>query len=132
VAQFPALLITYPTGSETINVVNGGPQIASVYLRQARDARGARVSTASSGTVTFGTGESLIVLTNASTISTLTIALTASPVDGQMNCFYSKAAITTLTMSATQTLADGKSSNGATTQACWVYDRATTTWNRFQ
>ena len=51
VAQSPSLFITSPNGTESIVVKNTGPQITSIYLRQARDASGYAVSTASSGTV---------------------------------------------------------------------------------
>jgi hypothetical protein len=125
------LNIPSPIGTEQINAENTGPQITWVYLSQVRDSVGYRVSAATSGTVTFGSN-SLIMLTDATTITSLTIALTPAPQDGQNNCWFNKSAITTLTMSAsgTQTIADGLTSTSAATRYCWTYDLATTTWNR--
>ena len=134
VAQVPTLFITAPVGTETVNAKNAGPQITSVYLSQIRDSRGFAVSSASSGTVTFAVGQSELALTAASTISSVTLALTAAPQNGQMNCFYSKAAITTLTLSATSpaTINDALTSNTAAGRHCYIYSTSGTVWNRIQ
>lgn len=133
-AQVPGLFIASPNGTEQINVLNTGPQIASVFLRQARDAVGYSKQSPTSGTVTFGTGQSQAQIGGGTTISTLTIALTAAPVDGMLNCFYTKPVVTTLTMSATspQTLNDALTSTSATTRYCYLYSASNTTWDRIQ
>lgn len=133
-AQFPGLFITSPNGSEAINAVNSGPQIASVFLKQVRDAAGYSKASPTSGTQTFASGQSVMQIGGGTTISTLTIALTAAPVDGQVNCFYSKPAITTLTLSATspQTLNDAVTAASATTRYCYLYSASNTSWDRTQ
>ena len=131
----PGLFIASPTGAEQINVVNTGPQIASVLLKQMRDAVGYSVQSPSTGfTLSFGAGQSLMQIGGSSTLATGTINLTASPVDGQKNCFYTKPAVTSLTLSASsgQTLNDAVTSTSATTQYCYLYSLASTTWNRVQ
>jgi hypothetical protein len=134
--SFPGLFITSPIGTEQINVVNGGPSIASVFIRQVRDAAGYTTSTPSTGfTNAFAAGQSQMQIGGASTLATGTITLTALPVDGQMNCFYTKPAITALTLqvgTAGQTLNDAVTAAAATTRYCYLYTLATTTWNRFQ
>lgn len=133
-AQFPGLFIASPNGSESINVVNAGPQITSVFLKQVRDAAGYSKASPTSGTQTFAAGQSQMQIGGSSTITALTIALTAAPVDGQVNCFYSKPAITTLTLSASspQTLNDAVTSASATTRYCYLYSLSNTTWDRIQ
>ena len=130
----PTLSVPSPTGLEQVPCQTTGPQITTCQLRQMRDAAGYVISAATSGTVTFGSGQSQLVLTAGTTISSLAIALTAAPSDGQMNCFYNKSAITTLTMSATspQTLNDALTSTSATTRYCYTYSLAATAWNRLQ
>lgn len=134
VAQIPGLFIASPAGTEQINVLNSGPQIASVFLRQVRDAAGYSKASPTSGTQTFAYGQSQMQIGGGTTISTLTIAFTAAPADGQINCFYSKPAITTLTLSATsgQTINDGVTSASATTRYCYLYSVSNTTWDRIQ
>jgi hypothetical protein len=134
IAQNPGvggINIASPIGTEQVNAENTGPQITWVYLTQIRDSVGYAISAATSGTVTFG-ANSLIVLTDATTISTLTIAFTPAPVDGQQNCWFNQSAISTLTMSATspQTIKNGLTSTSATTRYCWVYQASTGNWNR--
>ena len=90
-----------------------------------------------SGTsVTFGRGQSEMVITGASTITTATINL-APPLfsyDGAKNCFYTKPAISTLTLQATspQTLNDAVTSTSATTRYCYIYSASNNSWNRLQ
>lgn len=133
-AGVPGLYLTSPTGSEQINVLGLGPQIETINVRQVRDSVGYLKSAATSGTVTFGANTSQIQLSDATTISTLTIALTAAPADGQVNCWYNKSAISTLTMTATspQTLNDVLTSTSATTRYCYLYSLSNTTWDRIQ
>jgi hypothetical protein len=133
-AGVPGLYLASPTGSEQINVLGLGPQIETINLRQARDARGYIKSAATSGTIVFGSGTSFVFLSDSSTISTLTLDLTVAPADGQQNCFYGVSAISTLTMTAAsgQTLNNGLTSTSAGTRYCWLYSASNMTWDRTQ
>lgn len=133
-AQVPGLYIVSPNGSEQVNVLNAGPQIATVYLKQARDAAGYSKQSPTSGTLTFAAGGSQMQIGGSSTITALTINLTQAPVDGQINCFYTKPAITTLTLAAAsgQTLNDAVTSTSATTRTCYLYSLSNLSWDRIQ
>lgn len=88
----------------------------------------------SSGTVTFVGNVQDVIITTGTTISALTIALNANPYDGQVNCFYSKPAITTLTLSkaSTQTLNDAVTAATATTRYCYQFSSSNQSWDRSQ
>lgn len=87
-----------------------------------------------SGTLTFVAGQSEMQIGGTSTISTLTIALNPKPYDGQMNCFYTKPIVTTLTLSATspQTLNDAVTATTATTRYCYLFSAGNNSWDRIQ
>ena len=133
-AQVPGLFIAAPVGSEQINVLNGGPQITTILLSQARDAVGFSKQSPTSGTVSFSSYQSQMQIGGGTTISTLTIDLTLLPFNGQVNCFYTKPAITTLTLTAAagQTLNDAVTSASATTRYCYLYSASNTSWDRIQ
>lgn len=137
VAQFPGLFIASPNGSESINVVNSGPQITSVFLKQIRDAAGYSIQSPSTGfSLSFGSGQSVMQIGGASTLAAGTITLTAAPVDGQVNCFYTKPIVTALTLQVAsgsgQTLNDAVTATTATTRYCYLYSLTGTVWNRTQ
>lgn len=89
-----------------------------------------------SGTLTFQRGQSEMQIGGSSTISTLTIVLTPPPYayDGQLNCFYTKPIVTTLTLSATspQTVNDAVTATTAITRYCYIYSASNQQWDRIQ
>jgi hypothetical protein len=111
----------------------------SPYIPLATGTEGYQIvpSASISGTsVTFQRGQSEMVVTGTSTITTATINL-APPLfsyDGLKNCFYTKPAITTLTLQATapQTLNDAVTSTSATTRYCYIFSASNNSWNRLQ
>ncbi len=119
-----------PTGAEVINTY-ANTLLSQVYSTQLRDARGYQKVTGSPTSVTFAYGQSMMQIPNN---TTTTINLAATPVDGQENCFYTKAAISSLTLQATQTIAPGEAitAAAATTRYCYLYSLANTTWTRTQ
>lgn len=108
----------------------------SPYVKAPIGIEGYSKQSPTSGTLTFGRGQSEMQIGGSSTISTLTITLAppAYAYDGQMNCFYSKPAITTLTLQATspQTLNDAVTSTSATTRYCYLFSASNNTWDRQQ
>jgi hypothetical protein len=133
VAQFPALLIASPIGTETINVVNAGPQIVSVYLTQLRDASGyVKLVPTTGQTYTPSSNISVIQATPAGSLSAWTVKTPASPVDGQRLRIFSTAAVSTfaLTASGTQTVDGGVTSLSANVGVEYIYSASNTTWDR--
>jgi hypothetical protein len=124
-----------PTGTEAINTYSN-TLLSQVYSTQLRDAAGySKQSPASGSTLTFAYGQSVMQIGGASTLATLTIKLAAAPVDGQVNCFYTKPAVTALTLSlstVSQTLNDAVTATSATSRYCYLYSLGTTTWDRVQ
>jgi hypothetical protein len=91
--------------------------------------------TATTGnTMTFAKGQSEMVIVSSGTLSAFTINLNQNPPDGQVNCFYNKSAITTLTLSApsTVTLNDALTGTSAATRYCYIFTASSQTWNRMQ
>jgi hypothetical protein len=108
--------------------------VGSPYIPLATGVAGYQKASPTSGTMTFQKGQSEMVIGGSGTITALTIALNPAPYDGQKNCFYTKPAITTLTMSATLptgvTLNDGVASTSATSQYCYLYSASNNAWDR--
>ena len=130
----PGLFITSPIGSEGINVVNAGTQVASIQIRQVRDASGYTViQQASSHTITASNYVSAIAFYGA-TSGTATITTPSAPVDGQRLQIFSTAGIGTLTLTANtgQTVNNGATSLAANGSVESVYSLAAATWYRIQ
>lgn len=133
----PGLFIASPTGSEAINVVNTGPQIASIFLKQARDATGYQKAVPLTAfTLSFGNAQSMLSINPAGTLATGTINLAALPVDGQMACIFSTATQTALTLQvpsgSTATLNNAITAMTANTRYCYQYSASNTSWDRVQ
>lgn len=133
-AQVPGLFITSPTGTEQVVVRNASPQVTNVYLRQMRDARGYSKQSPSTGfSLTFGVGQSEMQIGGSTTLATGTINLSAAPVDGKIECFFTQPAITALTLSGNgHTLNNAVTATAATTRYCYLYSLSNTTWDRVQ
>lgn len=133
--SIPGLFIASPVGTEQINVVNAGPQIATVTLRQIRDASGYQTFVqASTQTVTANAGTSVIQFTGAVAGTSATVNLPVAPVDGQRELIFSQAGITTLTVTPTsgQTIANPPTTLGANGSAEVMYNATTKAWSRIQ
>jgi hypothetical protein len=134
-AQYPGLFLATPTGNETVNIQNVGPQIVSVYLRQVRDAAGYTKTVATTGfSLTFANGQSVMALEPAGTLGTGTITMAANPVDGQNACFFSTQTQSALTLAANtgQTINNAITAMTANTRYCYIYSLSNTTWDRTQ
>lgn len=131
---YPTNNIVSPNGTEAINA--SGPSLLSqVFIDQLRDSVGYSKQSPSTGsTLTFAYGQSQMQIGGSSTIAALTVNLSASPADGQMNCLYTKPAITSLTLSvsAGQTINDAVTAGSATTKYCYLYSASNSTWDRVQ
>lgn len=133
--SIPGLFIASPTGSEQINVVNAGPQITTVLLRQLRDASGYQSQAqATTQTVTVASGTSVIALTGATAATSATINLPVVPVDGQRVLIFSQAGITTLTVTPAtgQTISNAPTTLAANGSAEVLYQLASKVWIRVQ
>jgi hypothetical protein len=115
-----------------MDVIGSGPQITSVYMRQVRDSSGYVVTTDATGAArTFAAGQSELTLSGGA-ITSITVNLTASPVDGQNNCIFTQGGITTLTLAATSpaTINNTVTTMSAATRVCFEYNLANTAWDR--
>ncbi|HEV2674148.1 MAG TPA: hypothetical protein VGV37_06360 [Aliidongia sp.] len=131
----PGLFIASPTGNEQINVINGGPAIATVTLRQIRDASGYQIVTqATSQTVQVANTSSVLDLTGATVATTATVNLPLAPIDGQRIQVFSQAGVTTLTLAAPggQTIVGGATALAANGSVEYIYQLSTTTYFRIQ
>lgn len=138
VQSLGALQLATLTGFEQDTVVSTGALGTYATTGQQRDAAGyLKVSPASGATVNFGTSTqsaSILVISGSGTISTLTIALSPVPVDGQRALIFANQAVSTLTMS----VSTGQTLNAAATSLTqnvaeeWVYSASNSTWDRCQ
>lgn len=87
------------------------------------------VTTTTSGTVTAAdTQQDVCVCHDAGVTLTLTVAFPATPIDGQQFIFCSVGGITTLTLSAVNTIASLLTTMAAGGSGTWLYSRASTKW----
>jgi hypothetical protein len=149
----PTLWLSSPNGQEQIDVTayNPGAQKVDVALASVRDAAGYQKLTPVTGATivmggsvgcspqaaTAGSCVSILQLTPAGTLSTLTIDTPLYPVDGQKMQIFSTQAVTTLTMTASQsqTLNGALTSLSANAGGAWIYSKGTAnnngTWDRY-
>jgi hypothetical protein len=146
----PTLWIAYPNGQEAIDAraYSPGAQVASVAVASLRDARGYFKAVPTTGqtltvggtvgcspvSATAGSCVSILQMTPAGTLTTLTIKTPLYPVDGEVMEIFSTAAISTLTMTAQtgQTLNGALTSLTANTGGAWVYSASNLTWDRYR
>ena len=84
--------------------------------------------------LTFTNTQWSIIAQSSGTIATLTLTASATPGDGQLNCYFNIAATTALTWNANtgQSIANAPTAGVANTRYCMVYVKATNTWQRTQ
>ena len=130
----PMLAIPSPTGNEQIRVVNSGPQIANVTIRQLRDTGGYQlISQAASNIFTVQNNVSMVSLYGP-TAGTATITLPAAPVDGQRIQFFTTAGLTTATFNpnTSQTINSAPTSIAANGSIEFFWNLSSQTWFRIQ
>lgn len=82
---------------------------------------------------TFGNSDSLLVLTNSTTVAQGTVTFASAPSDGAQECLYAQNTVTTLGLSAgasTQTIHNAASTITAAAQICYLYSLSDQTWDR--
>lgn len=131
-AQVPGLFIASPTGEEQINVLNSGPQIATVRLTQIRDASSYQIIQQASTNVITQTNDVGIIAFFGATSGAVTITTESSPVDGQRLQVFSQAGASTLTMvgATGQTFNNAPTSLGALGSVEFIYQASNATWYR--
>lgn len=89
---------------------------------------------ATAQSLTFTNTQWSIIAQSSGTIATLTLTASATPGDGQLNCYFNIAATTALTWNANtgQLIANAPTAGAANTRYCMVYVKATNTWLRTQ
>lgn len=136
-AQVPGLFIASPTGLEQINVLNSGPQIATITLNQARNAQGyTLVATGTTVTTQVANTSSILLATGA--ITTWNVNFPTAPYDGltlKIGCPGGN--VTTLSLTAT--LPTGVTVVGAANTSCtaatptdgaYIYNSSGNIWYR--
>lgn len=133
----PGLFIASPTGTEQINVLNSGAQIATILLNQARNAEGyVLAAAATTVTTTMTNAQAIAIATGA--ITTWNIVLPASPYDGElakMACpggNVGTVAVTATSPSGVTIVGTLPTSCTAAsdTDAAWVYNQSGNIWYR--
>lgn len=91
-----------------------------------------QVSTATSGTITCtDTKQDLVIVHDAASLAvTLTVALPASPTDGQKVSFTTTLGITTLTISSALTIIGTLTTLAAAGFWTFIYENSTNKWFR--
>jgi hypothetical protein len=150
----PTLWLPTMTGQEQVTVTsyNPGAQIVNAAAAQLRDAVGySKLTPVTGATITVGGAlgcspvsatagncVSVLQLTPAGTLSTLTINTPLYPVDGQRMQIFSTQIVSTLTMAASQsqTLNGALTSLSANAGGAWVYSAGSAAnngvWDRIQ
>lgn len=136
IAQVPGLFITNLTGLEQINVLNAGPQIATVTTNTLRNTTGYSVVTTATGTITSPSSVNNMYFTAALT-GGVTVNLPASPPDGQLFSVVNGTGSNftqTITVATTDgsTIANGSTAVNLGTAASeeWQYTLASKIWYR--
>lgn len=116
-------------------IPHGKPSAQSVYSTPALlvAQRGYQVkSPVTAFSYTFGNSDSLIVLTNGTTVAQGTITFSAAPSDGAQQCLYAQNAVTTLGLAGNtgQTVNNAVTTIAAAASVCYVYSLSSLTWNR--
>jgi hypothetical protein len=138
VAQImPGLFVTNLTGSEQVNIVNAGPQIATVLTSTLRNTTGYLISTQTTGTITTLASTNNLILTGAAT--TLTVNPPASPPDGQLFAINNGtgsnfSGTITLTTTDGSTITNGSTAVNLSSAASeeWQYTAASKIWYRLR
>lgn len=134
--SIPQVSVINPT--DLIQVIPlGAPRAQSVYAKPAQitSQMGYYKSIPSSlFTFTFSNSQSLAVFVPSGTLAYGYVTLAPAPSDGAQECFYSKAAITTLYLSANtgQTINDAVTTLAALAKNCYLYSASNMTWDRSQ
>ena len=135
----PGLFITNLTGSEQINVVNAGPQIATVLTSTLRNSTGYQLSAQTSGTLTPAPTVLVNNVIFTAAVTTLTVNLPPTPGDGALfalNNGTSSNFSGTITVATTDgsTIANGSTAVnlGADGSQEWQYTVASKIWYRLR
>lgn len=130
----PQVQIINPT--DLVQVVPGGiPSAQSKYAIPAQITSQMgyqKQSPITAFSYTFGNSQSLIVLTNSTTVAQGTITFAAAPSDGANECLYAQNIVTTLNLVAPtgQTLDNAVTTIGAAAQVCYLFSISNATWDR--
>ena len=136
-----AQTITVPTrpnvgATDLIQIQPGGaPSGTNVYVlpKQITAQYGYYKSSPATGfTYTFGANVTKAIFVMTTTFSTGSVTLTATPNDGQEDCFFTTNIITTLTVAANtgQSIVNNAAAATAAGHQCYLYSLSNATWNR--
>lgn len=139
-AQVPGLFIASPKGTEQINVLNAGAQIATVTLNQIRNAAGIQL-VATGTTVNTTVPNTVAKLLATGAITTWNVTFPLAPYDGEMLEVACPGGTATVAMTATAP--SGVAVVGTAFTACtsggagantaeWSYSIGANTWYRIQ
>lgn len=139
-AQVPGLFIKSPLGTEQINVLNSGAQIATVTLNQIRNAAGIQL-VATGTTVNTTVPNTVAKLLATGAITTWNVTFPTAPYDGEMLEVACPGGAATVAMTATAP--SGVTIVGTAFTACssggagantgeWSYSIGANVWYRIQ
>lgn len=89
-----------------------------------------QVAVPTAGATVTCDGSPVLALNHSSLILTLTVALPASPRDGQQICVGSRSAVTTLTMTHAKTIQSALTAFAALGYGRWVFSSTVDAWVR--
>jgi hypothetical protein len=83
-------------------------------------------------TLAFGNSTTEIVAQSSATIAAVTLTASASPGDGQLNCYMNTQTTSAITWNANtgQTISGAPTAGVANTRACMIYSAAAAAWVR--
>lgn len=136
-AQNAGQFMASPTGAEAVQIYPSNTG-ATVYatVSQLRDSSGYQLASPTTGaTVQVSNNVSVLQLTPAGTLATLTVTFPTVPIDGQRVEIFSTQILTALTLAGSggatvnQTVTTFAAAN---TSVEYLYRAANTSWNRIQ
>lgn len=134
VIPIPGVSIINPT--DLIQVVpRGVPSAQSQYATPAQltsQMGYVKVSPATGFSYTFGNSQSVLVLTNTTTVALGTVTLASAPSDGAQECIFAQNTVTTLGVLANtgQTIDNAVTTLTAAAKVCYLYSISNATWDR--
>lgn len=138
IAQTVPQVVSVGTADLFQDVVNGAPQ-APNYYATAQQINGVigynnQGALATAQTIAFGNSTQLVLAQSSGTIATLTLTASASPGDGQLNCYINTQTTTAITWNANtgQSISGAPTAGVANTKTCMIFVKANSTWYRAQ
>lgn len=117
-------------GGAAVSDPAAGTRLTALELAMGRMDMPVQVATPSAGATVSADGSPMLALNHSSLILTLTVAMPATPRDGQQIAIGSRSAVTTLTMTHAKTIYGALTAFAALGFGRWVFSATVDAWVR--